>query len=141
MTLRIVVDTNVVTAALISPDGPNRVILRECLLGRYKPLLGNALFSEYEDVAMRPTILERCPVEPADVVALLEAFCSVCEWVPIFYLWRPNLTDEGDNHVIELAAAGNARCIVTNNTRDFSQGELLFPDIEILTPGDLLKGA
>ncbi|MCK7575770.1 MAG: putative toxin-antitoxin system toxin component, PIN family [Chromatiales bacterium] len=135
------VDTNVVTAALISPDGPNRAILRDCLLGRYKPLLSNALFSEYEDVAMRPTILERCPVEPADILALLEAFCSVCEWVPIFYLWRPNLMDEGDNHVLELAAAGNARCIVTNNTRDFRRGELLFPGIQILTPSDILKGA
>lgn len=141
MTSRIVVDTNVVTAALISPEGPNRAMLRECLLGRYEPLLGNALFAEYEDVAMRPAILERCPVAPTDVVALLEAFCSVCEWVPIFYLWRPNLKDEGDNHVLELAAAGGACCIVTNNTRDFRQGELLFPDIQILTPGDLLRRA
>ena len=141
MTPRIVVDTNVLTAALISPDGPNRAILRGCLLGRYKPLLSNALFSEYEDVTARPTILRLCPVSSGKVVDLLEAICSVAEWVPIFYLWRPNLTDEGDNHVLELAAAGNASWIVTNNIRDFTKGELRFPDIQIVTPSDLLREA
>jgi len=141
MTPRIVVDTNVLTAALISPEGPNRTVLRRCLLGTYKPLLSNALFSEYEDVTARPAILERCPVAPADVAVLLEAVCSVAEWVPIFYLWRPNLTDEADNHVLELAAAGNARWIVTNNIRDFSKGELHFPDIQIATPSKLLREA
>ena len=139
MVPRIVVDTNVLAAALISPDGPNRAILRRCLLGAYKPLLSNALFSEYEDVTARPAILERCPVGPEDVTVLLEAICSVAEWVSIFYLWRPNLKDEGDNHVLELAAAGNARWIVTNNIRDFSKGELRFPDIQIVTPSDMLR--
>ena len=141
MASRIVVDTNVLAAALISPDGTNREILRRCLLGTYKPLLSNALFSEYEDVAARPAILERCPVDRAHVTALLEAICSVAEWVPIFYLWRPNLTDEGDNHVLELAAAGNAGWIVTNNVRDFSKAELRFPDIQIVTPNDMLREA
>ncbi len=65
----------------------------------------------------------------------------MAEWVPIFYLWRPNLTDEADNHVLELAAAGNARWIVTNNIRDFSKGELRFPDIQIATPSKLLREA
>jgi len=140
MTPRIVVDTNVLVAALISPEGPNRAVLRKCLLGKYKPLLSNGLFSEYEDVCTRTAILELCPVGPEDVETLLAAFCAVSEWVPIFYLWRPNLSDEGDNHVLELAAAGNARWIVTNNIRDFRKGELRFPDIEIVTPRDMLQG-
>jgi hypothetical protein len=25
------------------------------------------------------------------------AFLSVCEWVNIYYLWRPHLKDEADN--------------------------------------------
>ena len=139
MITRVVVDTNVLAAALISPDGPNRAVLRECLLGRFKPLLSNALFSEYEDVATRPEIVERCPVAREDITALLEAICAAAEWVPIFYLWRPNLTDEADNHVLELAAAGNAHWIVTNNIRDFSKGDLRFPDIQIVTPTDMLR--
>ena len=27
-------------------------------------------------------------------------------WVTVYYGWRPNLSDEGDNHLIELALAG-----------------------------------
>ena len=29
-------------------------------------------------------------------------------WVRVYYLWRPNLPDEADNHLVELAVAGNA---------------------------------
>lgn len=52
---------------------------------------------------------------------LLNAFVSVSEWVEIYYSWRPNLRDEGDNHLIQLAVARNARIVVTNNIRDFQR--------------------
>ena len=64
---------------------------------------------------------------------------SVCEWVQVYYLWRPNLRDEGDNHIVELAVAGGASAIVTNNVADFRGAELRFPDVQILTPKTLLK--
>jgi len=54
-------------------------------------------------------------------------------------LWRPNLPDEGDNHVLELAVAGSAQTIVTSNVRDFQRGELRFPDLEILTPRQFME--
>ena len=139
MDARIVVDTSVFTAALIGPEGPNREILRRCLLGKYMPLLSNALFSEYEGVSRRKAIIERCPVTPQDIQDLLAAFCSVSQWVPVFYLWRPNLPDEADNHVLELALAGNAQWIATNNVRDFNRAQLRFPDIRIMTPEQLLQ--
>ncbi len=139
MVPRIVVDTSVFTAALIGTAGPNREILRRCLKGQYQSLLGNALFSEYEAVSARPHILDKCPVSADDIQILLEAFCSVSEWISIYYLWRPNLADEADNHLLELAAAGNAQWIVTNNVRDFRQAELNFPGIQILTPEQILE--
>ena len=69
----------------------------------------------------------------------MEAFCSVAEWVSMYYLWRPNLADEADNHLLELAAAGNAQWIATNNVRNFKRAELLFPGIRILTPEQVLE--
>lgn len=68
---------------------------------------------------------------------VLDALLSVSQWVRIFYLWRPNLKDEGDNHLIELAVAGGANCIVSHNLKDFNQSELKF-DIKICTPRQLL---
>lgn len=63
---------------------------------------------------------------------------AVCRWIHIYYLWRPNLKDEDDNHVLELAVAGNAKAIVTKNTKDFKNGQLFFPNIHILKPEQLL---
>lgn len=63
-----------------------------------------------------------------------EAFLSVCDWIQVYYLWRPNLRDEGDNHLIELAVAGGAAMIVTNNVRDFQRPELRFPSIRVVAP-------
>ena len=57
----------------------------------------------------------------------------------VYYLWRPNLPDEGDNHLVELAIAGGADTIVTNNVRDVRRGELTFPSLRILTPSEFLK--
>jgi len=45
-------------------------------------------------------------------------------WIKIFYGWRPNLRDEGDNHFVELAIAGGAEAIVTYNIRDFRLADL-----------------
>jgi predicted nucleic acid-binding protein len=70
---------------------------------------------------------------------LFEAFVSVCDWVHVYYLWRPNLRDEGDNHVFELAVAGGAEAIITNNVQDFRSAELRFPDLHVLAPRDALK--
>jgi predicted nucleic acid-binding protein len=64
---------------------------------------------------------------------------AVSEWVNIYYLWRPNLRDEGDNHLLELAIAGNANYIVTNNIKDFKNTELMFPHILILKPDDFMR--
>ncbi|MDP6113690.1 MAG: hypothetical protein QGG53_17665 [Planctomycetota bacterium] len=48
------------------------------------------------------------------------------------------MPDEGDNHLIELAIAGGADVIVTNNVRDVRRGELRFPHLHILTPSEFL---
>jgi len=139
MTPRIVFDTNVFTAAVLSPAGENRNVLRACFTARAHPLMGAALFHEYEDLLARPELMKKSPLPAADRKHLFEAFLSVCEWVRIYFLWRPNLPDEADNHLIELALAGGADIIVTNNVRDFRRGELPFPHLQILTPRQFLK--
>ena len=60
--------------------------------------------------------------------------------MPIYYLWRPNIVDEGDNFLIELALAGNAAHIVTNNIGDLQNAELNFPGLTIVKPEKLLRG-
>ena len=136
---RVVIDTNVFTAALLSAAGANRRVLRACLSGQAQPLMGEALFSEYEDLLARSALMAKSPLTAAERHQLFEAFLSVCEWARIYFLWRPNLPDEADNHLVELAIAGGADAIVTNNTRDVRRGELSFPHLQVLTPAQFLK--
>ena len=57
----------------------------------------------------------------------------------VYFLGRPNLRDEGDNHVFELAVAGGAQAIVTNDTGDFRSANLRFSGLRVLTSRDALK--
>jgi predicted nucleic acid-binding protein len=60
-------------------------------------------------------------------------------WIDVYYLWRPNLRDESDNHLIELAIAGNAQIIATKNVNDFLNSDLIFPNLSILKPEQIIK--
>ena len=135
---RIVVDTNVLVSALLTKEAnsSSRQLLRACAQGNYQPIISLTLFKEYEDVLSRPTLID--PSRQPLVEKALDGFVSLCEEVRIFFRFRPNLPDEADNHVLELALAGNARYIVTYNAKDF-MGELAFERPEILTPDTLLR--
>jgi predicted nucleic acid-binding protein len=102
--------------------------------------MGNALFAEYEEVLGREAIFQKSRLNVQERNELFDIFLFGCEWVRVYYQWRPNLRDESDKHLIELAVAGNARCIVTRNVRDLTSGQLLFPHIAVLTPEQLLGG-
>jgi len=134
---RVVIDTNVLAGTLIGRGGYNRRVIRACLEGRLKPLIGEALFLEYEDVLSRHDLYRSSPLSRAERLELFAAFLSVCEWVQIYFSWRPNLRDEGDNHLVELAVAGGAAMIVTNNIRDLRGAELRFRRLRAVTPREL----
>lgn len=57
----------------------------------------------------------------------------------LLWLARPNLPDEADNHLVELALAGGAVGIVTHNIRDLDRGELLFDQLRVLSPAQCLE--
>jgi len=140
MAEKVVIDTSVMISALIGKRGASREVIKRCLTGDYLPLMSNPLFQEYEDVSSRKRVKETCPLSGKEIRDLLNAFYSVCSWVPIYYLWRPNLKDEDDNFLIELALAGNSQKIVTNNVKDIETAELKFEDLRILTPQQILRG-
>lgn len=137
---RVVIDTNVfISAALRHGGGAARSVLRLALQRSILPIFGNALLAEYEAVLGRPELFAQSPLTKAEREELLNALISVSEWAPVYYLWRPNLRDESDNHLIDLAIAANANAVITANVRDLRSGEILTPHLKILNPGDYLK--
>jgi predicted nucleic acid-binding protein len=134
------VDTDVFVSAVRGAGAANQVIA-ECLRGSFLPLMGAALFAEYESVLRRRRLFARSRLSDAEREELFDIFLAACRWTRVYFAWRPNLRDESDNHVVELAVAGSATAIVTRNVRDFEVGtELKFPGLEILTPAQLLRG-
>jgi putative PIN family toxin of toxin-antitoxin system len=136
--VRIVVDSNIFVGACLTAGAANQVI-KSCIESRYVALLGNALFAEYEDVLARTRVFDKSRLSGKERNELFEIFLSASEWIRVYCQWRSNLRDEGDNRLMELAIADNAQCIVTRNVRDFAQAQLLFPQVSILTPAQLLK--
>jgi predicted nucleic acid-binding protein len=101
-------------------------------------LISVPLFTEYEDVLARPQIQERCSLSAPEQTMLFDAFLACTELVEVYYRWRPNLPDESDNHVMELAVAAGRTTILTFNQKDFLHGELRFSSVTIQSPGDWL---
>ncbi len=137
--MRVVIDTNIWISALLRSGNAAREIIRLSLTRRIQPIMGAALYAEYEAVMSRAHLFKDSPLSAHDREAILDAFMRVCQWVKVHYLWRPNLKDEADNHLIELALAGNAETIITHNQKDFAQGELLFPSLRIQTAATFLN--
>lgn len=134
----VVVDTNVFVGACMG-IGASASVVEWCLRGRMLPAMGSALMLEYEDVLSRDSLFENCRLGPGEREELFDVFLSRCHWTKTYFTWRPNLRDEGDNHIIELAVASAAQSVVTWNVRDFAAMELRFPPLKFLTPPALLK--
>jgi putative PIN family toxin of toxin-antitoxin system len=136
--MNVVIDTNIWISALISKDGDSREIIRLALKEKILPQISTSLFIEYESVMKREKVQHLCSLSSKEQYELFQAFLSACKWNEIFYLWRPNLGDEDDDFLVELAVASNAKVIITENKKDIDFGELNF-DFEVLTPKEFIK--
>ena len=135
--MQLVVDTNVFIGACLG-SRPATGVLEACITGRAEPVMGTALLREYEAVLGRVDLFRTSGLQASEREELLDIFLAHCRWVRIFYGWRPNLPDEGDNHLVELAVAAGNAAIVTRNLRDLQQMDLRFPGLRILSPESFL---
>jgi putative PIN family toxin of toxin-antitoxin system len=130
----VVLDTNVVIAALRSRRGASFAILRQ--IGQtWIPLISVALILEYEAVGKREARRLNIPERAVD--AIVRAFCFMGRETDIHFHLRPFLPDPGDEFLLELAVAGRADAIVTHNVRHFVGVERF--GIQVLTPQDFLR--
>ena len=136
--MRVVIDTNVFVGACMGVGASNAVV-RACLEHRLVPLMGVALLTEFEATLSRDELFARSRLDAAERSILLDTFLALCEWTHVYFLWRPNLQDESDNHLIELAVVGDADVVVTRNLRDLRDSELRFESLRLLSPEDFLK--
>ena len=132
---RIALDTNVLVAGLRSRRGASFRLLSEVGRGGFEIALSVPLVLEYEDVLLRQR--KATGLSTADIDAIVNYLCSVGILQRVFYLWRPQLPDPGDDFVLELAVAASCGTVVTHNIRDF-QGAARF-GIKAMTPFVFLR--
>jgi predicted nucleic acid-binding protein len=135
---RAVLDTDVLVAAVRSDRGASRVLLTAALERRYPILASVPLMLQYESVLSRAEHLAAAGISGEDVEILLNAIALVVEPIRISYLWRPMLSDPGDDLVLETAVNGRANVVVTFNRRDFEPAAARF-GLDILAPADAVR--
>jgi putative PIN family toxin of toxin-antitoxin system len=134
----LVLDTDVMVAAIRSDTGASHRLLIAALRGQCTLVLSVPLVIEYEAVMTRPEHLAAARLAEADVGTLLDAVVSVCAPVRLAFLWRPRLRDPDDDMVLEAAINGQADRLVTFNRRHFGPAGAEF-GIRICLPGEALK--
>ena len=118
MPLRVLLDTSVLRAGVVSGAGASRRLLLAALTGRVIAIASTALMLEYEDVLLRPETLQQAGVSARGALGLLDGLCAVCRPVTVRVRWRPQSPDSGDDLVIDAAVNGLADAIATFNLRD-----------------------
>jgi putative PIN family toxin of toxin-antitoxin system len=135
--VRLVLDTNVVVAAMRSPAGASAEILRQARKRRVQLVASAALAIEYEAVCRRQEHRKAAGLSSAETDMFLNAVIDLVEPIDIWFLWRPQLREPGDELVLEAAVNGRAGAIATFNLRDFARAPDRF-GIDALTPGEVL---
>ncbi|MGB7265613.1 MAG: putative toxin-antitoxin system toxin component, PIN family [Terracidiphilus sp.] len=136
--MRIVLDADVVVAAMRSPRGASAELLRIIDGGRATMLVSVALALEYEAICMLAEHRLAGGLSVAQTETFVTGLIAMAEPVQLFFRWRPQLRDPGDELVLEAAVNGRASAIVTFNERDLQEARRSF-DIEVLRPGELLR--
>lgn len=112
--IRAVIDTNVLFEGLTKQGGICGLIVDAWLAGLFRPCVSNALAYEYIEVLSSKLSHERWQ----KIRLVLEKLLKHVEFIAIYFTWRPNSPDPGDEHLIDCAMNAGAT-IVTFNLKDF----------------------
>ena len=135
----VTLNTNILYQALKSSKGSSYFILQQIRNRKIQIALSVPVFLEYQDVLTRDKSLEDFELQLNDVQKFLRFIAYISKVYEIFFLLRPNLKDEKDNKIVELAVTSQSDYLITSNIRDFKKAELKFDQLRIITPGNFVK--
>ena len=136
--LGVILDTNILVAGLSSRSGASHQLLRRCHEGEFTIIASVPLWLEYEATLKRVEIRKMHGLSARDIDDLLNILAVAVKPTALHYLWRPQLTDPGDEMVLETALNGAADALVTFNLGDFQSAADRF-GLKLLLPADFLK--
>ena len=130
---QVVLDTNVILAALKSRRGASNRLLSLLPDPRWQPNLSVPVLLEYEEVLKR----QASGFNAEEIERFLDSFALLANHHEIFFLWRPTLPDANDELTLELAVASCSTVIITYNQKHYLGVETF--GIEAVTPWEFLQ--
>lgn len=130
--MKIVLDTNVLVSAFLSPHGAPAAVLQLILSGRVVICFDARILSEYQEVLARgkfgfdATLIE-------DVLELLETEGELVASVPL----NLALPDAADAMFVEVGVAGNADFLVTGNLKHFPASQ--HRGLPVVSPREFIR--
>ena len=114
ISLRLVVDTNIVVSAALKPDGLQRTVLLLAITKPARLYVTKAILNEYRDVLSRPEFQIRKGLRQQllDLIRKRAHLVAPARTVQV-------TSDPEDNMFLECADAAHADFLVTGNVRHF----------------------
>ena|SRR5215469_6189028 len=131
ISLRLVIDTNVVVSAALNPEGLQRTVVLLALTKSAHWYVSAAILSEYALVLARPELKIRRGLQ-RQLLQLIRNHTRI-----VTPLTLPAITsDPGDNIFVECADAARADYLVTGNLRHFPK---FWKNTKIITSREFLN--
>ncbi len=127
--MKVVLDTNVVVSAFLSPGGKPAAIVELVFRGDLQPCFNTAILAEYEQVLYRSKFAMKIPARA------IARFFEVLNSIGLYVIATPSvdkLPDETDRRFYDVAKACGA-CLVTGNKKHFPD------EAFILSPAELIN--
>lgn len=127
---RVILDTNVIIAGLISRGIPHLILTESLIENDIQLCISDKLLEEYFDVLNRPKFTKY-----PDFVLNAELFLIEIERIAMRFEPKIKLnliSDIDDNMILELADECNADFIITGNSNDFTFSQ--YKDTQIVSP-------
>ena len=134
----ITLDTNVLFSGLYSRRGASNFILNLIVEEKIKLALSVNTFFEYYDVLMRDSTLRDLNLHQEEIEDILDLLALLAQKHSIYFLLRPNLSDEDDNMFVECAFKSNSDYLITSNVKDYKSSELKDLGFQLLTPTEFV---
>ena len=130
--MKIVLDTNVIVAGLLSPFGPCGDIMRMVSSGSLILCIDARVLSEYREVLERPKFgFDRD--KTTAILSYIEHYCLAVASAPLSH----PLPDPDDEPFLEIAISGKAEYLVTGNHAHFPSK--LCQGVAVVSPSEFLK--
>ncbi|MDQ3929042.1 MAG: putative toxin-antitoxin system toxin component, PIN family [Chloroflexota bacterium] len=133
----VVLDTNVLVSAVLSPRGTPSRLLELAQNGAFAIAISDVLLTEYAEVLLSSGFLDRYHLVGEEIIDLLTSFARLTTIVQADQQLSVIESDPDDDRVLECAIAGGADYIVSGDKHLLGLGE--YEGIRILSPAEFLR--